>query len=329
MDIGTIEILNHKVLTETLANFRHPELLGQELFAKTTIDGNVAAWSVYAPSRVTGNFRAPGAPATKMDLVKVASRTATLAPVLLEKTLDDAALSWLRSGDASTGDSARARITREQADLNRIVEYTKEYAVWQALTGSLSVDQDDVKFSVDYAFAASHKPTAAVSWAASDTDIAGDIRTWKSLISADCGYAATDVYCNETVMQYIMANDDVVNLLGEGALRAQVAENGCVRRFMGLNWHVYDAGYVDASGTFCRFIPDDRIIMIASGAPFGALVSGSQEIPGGYSHTHRVHGKFAYTTVEANPPGVRIFVGENFLPVIYIPDAILAADVTT
>jgi hypothetical protein len=328
MDIGTVEVLDYKVLTGTLSNFKHPELVGQALMAKAAVEGNIASWDVYSPSRVTGNFRVPGAPATKVDLVKVASRTATLAPVLLEKTLDDMALSWLRSGDAAAGDGARARITREEADLDRVLEYTKEYAVWKALSGTLAVNQGDVKFTVDYDLKNTHKPTASTSWATSSTDVIADIKTWKGLVAADCGYAPTDAYCNESVMEYLMTNDDVASFLGEGALREQVAQNGYITRFMGLAWHVYDAGYIDAAGAFQKFIGDDKLFVVAADAPFGAILSGSQEIPAGFSETRRVYGKFAYSAVESNPPGVRLFVGENFLPVIYIPDAIVAADVT-
>jgi hypothetical protein len=328
MDIGSVEILDYKVLTGTLANFKHPELLGLSLFPSATVEGNIAAWDVYSPSRVTGNFRVPGAAATKVDLVKVASRTATLAPVLLEKTLDDMALSWLRSGDAAAGDGARARITREQADLDRVLEYTKEYTAWKALSGTLAVNQGDVKFTVDYGLRATHKPTASASWATASTDVIADIKAWKALVSADCGYAPADAYCNESVMEYLMTNDDVTAFLGEGSLREQIAKSGYITRFMGLDWHVYNAGYIDGSGAFQKFIGDDKLFIVAAGAPFGAVLSGSQEIPAGFSQTRRVYGKFAYSAVESNPPGVRLFVGENFLPVIYIPDAIVAADVT-
>jgi len=328
MDIGSVEVLDYKVLTATLANFKHPELLGLGLMPGQTIEGNVATWDIYSPSRVMGNFRVPGAPASRMDLVKVASRSATLAPVLLEKALDDSALSWLRSNEANSADGARAKITREESDLNRVLEYTKEYAIWQALCGSLSVNQGDVKFSVDYGIRATHKPTATGSWATASTDVIGDIKAWKALVSQDCGYNATDAYCNESVMEYLMGNDDVAAFLGEGTLREQVAESGYITRFMGLNWHVYDAGYLDAAGTFHKFIADDHLFIVANASPFGSILSGSQEIPAGWSETRRVYGKFAYSAVDSNPPGVRLFVGENFLPVIYIPDAIVAADVT-
>lgn len=328
MDISLVEILDHKVLTATLANFKHPELLGLGLLPSQVVDGNVASWDVYSPSRVTGNFRVAGAPATKVDLMKIASRTATLAPVLLEKALDDAALSWLRSAEAQSGDSARAKITREEADLDRVLEYTKEYAIWQALSGTLAVNQGDVKFTVDYGLDVAHKPTAAASWALAATDVIADIKAWKGVIAESCGYVATDAYCNESVMEYLMGNDDVVAFLGEGSMREQVAESGRIKRFMGLNWHVYDAGYLDSTGTFRKFIADDRLFLVAGGAPFGAILSGSQEIPAGFSETRRVHGKFAYSAVDSNPPGVRLFVGENFLPVLYMPDAVVAADVT-
>ena len=107
-----------------------------------------------------------------------------------------------------------------------------------------------------------------------------------------------------------------------------MAQEGYITRFMGLNWHVYDAGYLDASDTFHSFIPDDTVIIVPGQKVYGRMQVGTQEVPTGFSETVRVYGRFSYAVTQANPPGVNLYVGENFLPVVTLPGAVVCADVT-
>jgi len=327
VNYGELEILHHKVLTRTVKDFKFDSLLGGKLLRKQQIDGITARWDIVSPSREKGAFRIPGEPATVVELVKVAERTATCILMLLEKSLDEGTLAWLRSAGEEDVSAARARITEEQYDLDRRIQYTKEWAIWQALTGTLSIDQENLKLTIDYGLDASHKPTAAASWANADTDIPADVRAWKGLVYEDSGYQPAKAYCNESVMEYMLKNNIVKELLGDYVLREQVAREGYVKRFMGLDWHVYDAGYL-AGETFTKFIGDDTVIMVPGEKVYGRLQVGTQEIPTGFSSVEKAFGKFAYAVTESNPPGVNLFVGENFLPVITIPGAIVCADVT-
>jgi len=328
MNFGELEILHHKVLTRTVVDFTHDELLGNQLLPEEHVEGITAQWDILSPTRQKGAFRVPGEPATRVELEKVGSRTATCILMLLEKALDEATLAWLRLAGEQDVASARARITAEQAELARRIQLAREWAVWQALSGTLTIDQDNLKLTVDYGLDATHTPTAAASWALTDTDIPADVRAWKKLVAQDSGYVAGEAFVNEGVMENMVKNDTVKAVIGETSLKEQLAREGYITRFMGLNWHVYDAGYLDASGTFHTFIPDDTVIILPSQKVYGRMQVGTQEVPTGFSETVRVYGRYSYAVTQSNPPGVNLYVGENFLPVVTLPGAIVCADVT-
>ncbi len=328
MNFGELEILHYKVLTRTVSDFAFEELLGSQLLPEERVEGITAQWDILSPTRQKGTFRIPGEPATRVELERVASRTATCILMLLEKALDEATLAWLRLAGEEDVASARARITAEQMGLARRIQLAREWAVWQALCGELVIDQDNLKLTVDYGLDASHKPTAAASWGLADTDIPGDVRAWKKLIAQDSGYVAGEAFVNEGVMEKMIRNDNVKDVISDTGLKEQLAQEGYITRFMGLDWHVYDAGYLDASGTFHQFVPDDSVIIVPGPKVYGRMQVGTQEVPMGFNETVRVYGSYSYAVTQSNPPGVNLYVGENFLPVITLPGAIVCADVT-
>jgi len=328
MNFGELEILHHKVLTRTVTDFAFPELLGLGLFPEERVEGITAQWDILSPARQKGTFRVPGEPAARVELERVGSRTASCILMLLEKALDEATLAWLRLAGEEDVASARARITAEEAALARRIDLAKEWAVWQALTGQLVIDQPNLKLTVDYGLDESHKPEVSTSWSSSSADIPADVRAWKKLIAQDSGYIAGEAFVNEGVMESMVKNENVKDVIGETSLKEQLAQEGYITRFLGLNWHVYDAGYLDASDTFHSFIPDDTVIFLPSQKVYGRMQVGTQEVPAGYSETVRVYGRFAYAVTQSNPPGVNLYVGENFLPVITLPGAVVCADVS-
>ena len=327
---GELDVLNYQVMTKTVAEFEHPNLVLTSRFPDEVIDGIQARWDVLVPSRQKAGFRVPNQAASKLDLMSVDTRSATCLLMNLEKALDEGALGWLREPGTAEQNNARALITREQADLEARIAYTVEWAVSQALSGTLTCQIGGVNRTIDYGIDSSHKPTASASWATASTDIPDDVGAWAELIEKDSGYAAADAYVNRNTMAYIVKNTKVQNLLGQGTVREQVAESGHITHFMGLDWHVYNAGYIDANGDFQRFIPDDTVVILPRENVFGRLQLGSQMIPAGNGSNDlvKVYGAFSYAVVQTNPPGVNLYVGKNFLPVLVLPDAVVYADVT-
>ena len=327
---GELDILNYQVMTKTVGEFRHPNLMLTARFPDEIIDGIQARWDVLKPSRQKAGFRVPNQAASKLDLMSVDTKSATCLLMNLEKALDEGALGWLREPGTAEQNNARALITREQADLEARIAYTVEWAVSQALAGTLTVQIGGIDRAIDYGIDATHTPTASASWATDTTDIPDDVGAWAELIEKDSGYAAADAYVNRNTMAYIIKNTKVQNLLGQGTVCEQVAESGHITHFMGLDWHVYNAGYIDSGGDFQRFIPDDRVVILPRENVFGRLQLGSQMIPAGNGSNDlaKTFGAFSYAVVQTNPPGVNVYVGKNFLPVLTLPDAVVYADVT-
>ena len=276
---GELDVLNYQVMTKTVGEFQHPNLVLTTRFPDEVIDGIQARWDILKPSRQKAGFRVPNQAASKLDMMSVDTKSATCLLMNLEKSLDEAALGWLREPGTAEQNNARALITREQADLEARIAYTVE---------------------------------------------------WAELIEKDSGYAAADAYVNRNTMAYIIKNTAVQNLLGQGTVREQVAESGHISHFMGLDWHMYNAGYIDANGDFQRFIPDDKVVILPREDVFGRLQFGSQMIPAGNGSNDlvKVFGAFSYAVVQTNPPGINLYVGKNFLPVLTVPDAVVYADVT-
>lgn len=323
-----LNILGHETMTAVVEEFKEPNHQLVELFPPTLIEGDTAEWDIYKASRGIGEFNVRNAPSKPVKLSPKGHKTAQCFKAFDHKRLGADTLANLRAPGMKER-AARAHITREQLDLFRKHARMREYCRAQALTGTLTVNQDDVKITVNYGLSASHKPTAAASWATATTDIPGDVATWKKLVAKDSGRAAARAYCNSSVMAYMLANDNVKELLGDGAYKAQVGKDGHITRFMGLGWRVYDDGYLNGSGTFVPFISDDKLIITPEPGEWGSMQVGGTKIPSDDgSELVDVQAPYAYVELTKDPAGVKLLQGDIFLPVLPIPDSIVYADVT-
>ena len=326
-----LDLLHTATLTATVTGFKYPEFALQgRVFPAAEISGDTAEWDILKPGQSVGEFVAEGAPAKVVALEAVGHRMAKCLKRFDTKFLSGDFLNNLRNL-GTRQKNARALLTREQDALSRRNAYAREYCVAKALSGTLTIAQADVKTAIDYGIASEHKPTAGASWATAATDIPTDIGAWKQLVEEDSGYAAGYAFANDSVLRYLMKNENVKDLLGESALREQVAQSGAINAFMGLEWIFYNAGYRDANGDFVPFIPDDTVILTPGVPGWCAMQVGTTLIPsGGGAGNDLVEatGRYSYAEVETNPPGVKLFCGDCFLPIITIPGAIVYADVT-
>ena len=326
-----LDLLHTTTLTATVTGFKYPEFVLQgRLFPAAEISTDTAEWDVLKPGQSVGEFVADGAPAKVVALEVVAHRMAKCLKRFDAKFLSGDFLNNLRNL-GTRQKNARALLTREQDALSRRNAYAREYCVAKALSGTLAIAQADVKATLDYAIASEHKPTASASWATSSTNIPADLVAWKRLVEEDSGYAAGYAFANDSVLKYLLANEAVKDFLGESALREQVAQSGAINAFMGLEWIFYNAGYRDANGDFVPFIPDDKVILTPSAPGWCAMQVGTTLIPSGDGAGNdlaEVNGRYSYADVEKNPPGVKLFCGDCFLPIITIPGAVVYADVT-
>jgi hypothetical protein len=94
----------------------------------------------------------------------------------------------------------RAKLGKELADIKNRIDWSIEYMCAQAITGTLSVSQDNLAFAVDYNIPAANKVNPTVAWDASSgtIDILGDIDAYNDLIVNALGVGADLMLCGKT-----------------------------------------------------------------------------------------------------------------------------------
>ena len=325
--MAELEILTPEVLTGIIEKYTAPPgNLGQSIFKRIPHPYSVAKWDVIQGNRYRATPTLPNREGRLVSHLGVGQKTASFIYVREKKAFEPTTLRWLREPGQLARANAEAAIRRELNDLNLRVERLVESYCWEALSGTIVVSYDDgSSVSIDLGLATSHKPTAATLWSnTSNSDVIGDVKAWKRLIEQDSGYNATDVYLTSTVMEYVYKNATIKGLFSERH-KEQYLTKGEITDFLGLNWHVYDKGYVNASDTFVSYIATDHIIMIAKDAPgaFELLEGLSADEDAPRNHT----GKFSKSWVEKDPSARFVLVEYNFIPVIKLVDAVVYAKV--
>lgn len=223
------------------------------------------------------------------------------------------------------------------------VQVQKEYLRWQAMNNALTAHTDSVSgvmLSIDYSLPAVVNATTSWATTATATPMA-DIRTMLRSY-AGSGVTEVDIVMNQLNANRIFANEEFRDLVRQSAVVSELGSNNLNGLFKNLcqiaggcrirNIVVYDEGYLDASGTFTRFIPDNRVFFIGmrSGRMPGAPVN-QNEILGVYANTPAL-GAGGMTDVR---PGdymlvedctkcvdirnVQMACGNNGIPIFYQP----------
>ncbi len=322
MAYGELSILQHKVMTNLVNKFPTPQFIGKALFPEKPIDSDTAKWDEIHQNRDMADYVSPDAEGNVVARLGVIEKSSTVACLKEKKQLKGSTMAWLRKPGTEHTQIAEQAVRDELTDLDSRLEFRREWARWQALSGTLTINQANVKFSVDYGIDASHKPTVTTAWSDVSADIIGDLVNWKELIQKDSGEMATTVYLNSKVMSYLIKNTGIKNLMGE-QLKTQILQSGYITRVIGLNFIVYDAGYVPAGGSFTKFITDDKVIMVTS-SPFAEeQVAPSTDPKSGFRP-----GKFSKSWTVEDPSGIWVLIELNSLPIIKKVENIVYADIT-
>jgi len=333
MPLGQLSVLQYSSLTAMVRAFRYPDLQLSARFGglvERTKGGDTAEWDILRKANQRGHIKAPGAPSKRVPLHPAGHRATRCLHYGENKMLDGDRMENIRGLGTDTQAVMEEYVGSEQEGLAMRDNRLREVAISQAMTGTLAMTDDDTIVSVDYGVDATHKPTASASWATAGTDIPADIRAWKRLIRRDSGFNPALAFCNEDIMTKMMANTAVKEFLGAAEYKAQVGQTGYIVRFMGLDWIVYDDGYDTDAGVFTPFIAADKVLFTpAPSKEWFRVIEGSTKIPTQNKETLvSVFGKHSYRTVVDDPAGIKLIVGDRFIPALVVPDAIVYADVT-
>ena len=347
-----ISLLQPTVLRGVVERFTAPESL--EMLSRvpqTPHPFPTVQWEVIRGSRAIARPNVPNSEAHIVPRLGRSSQSAAFVYLREKKVFEPTTLHWLRQSANSVSELANTRaeesVLREVKDLNQRFDNFAEYLIWQACTGTLTLDYPDVQATVDYKFLPSHKASVAGSWAtATPGAIVEDIRALKRLITRDGRVPAVDAYATEKTMTYIFnafANTGAASpgtaggILLSDRMKDQYYQNGILPGFMGLNWKPQEAVYDGVGAAYTanptipaaeqRFFADDALLIgnFTENRPIELFIgpTADDEAPDGYT------GKFAKTWKDKDPSARQYLLEWNLLPVITRPEQfVYVSDVT-
>ncbi|GEM_PF-2070822 len=336
MGLGELEILNHVTLTAAADQFRYgKETEIVDFFCPPgqararTDSGTAFAYDILKASCQVAKPKAEGAPSKRVALTPAGQVSGRCISMAEHKMLDGAAILNLRE-PGTRQVNAKSRIARELKDLDRRRARLRNFAVAQMLTGTLTINEDDIKASVDYKVTGTHIHNAAASWATAGTDIPAHIDGDVELMEKDSGFTPLHALCDREVMRSMMANTAVKSFLGQADYVAQIGKLGFIQNFHGIIWHVLSGGYRNTAGAFVPWIAAGHVVYCPDPSPdWVDIIEGSAMInPLGATDLVEMFGQHSYTILSSDPAGYKLVNGDTFIPKLTVPDALIYVDTT-
>lgn len=213
----------------------------------------------------------------------------------------------------------------------------EEQIIWTLLTTgtfSIALPGGSIGFTDTFAL---QTYTASPTWATVATAVPLlDFRAVQ-LLGAGKGVnfgAGATAYMNRVTANSLLANTNASDLAGKRQANGATFNSvGDINRIL-LDQDVptvvvYDEGYYDATNTFTRFIPNNKVVVVGR--------RGAGERIGEYLKTlnannpNRAPGSYTFTVDRANavngekrvPPNIEVHQGHNGGPVIYYPGSVV------
>ena len=182
----------------------------------------------------------------------------------------------------------------------------------------------------------------SAAWSTAGTDILNDLLTIQLRAVQGSGLPLTRAYYGSSIPHYLAENTAIANLLDSDAMLASQIGMGKIPAnfgFEGLRWiPLHTAFFEDAAGDNQTWFPSDFVVFMPEpSAAWYGMIEGSFEVPDGAlsirgtaadctSDMRSITGMGTYAKLEDDPPGIKQFFVDTFLPALKVPSAIYIAD---
>ena len=220
------------------------------------------------------------------------------------------------------------KIAREQNHLKAIITKRIEWMAANALMGGIEYADNEFSFSIDYDFSSTHKPVLSENnvWGGTSADILGNLRSWKKLIAQDSGLSANIAIAGPEAVEKLLADENIRAMLNNTGLsvgQLQLDNTAYIGRLCGIDVYECAEQYLDGS-TSKPLIPDNAFILAASGAKFVQEYGLIEDLEADARVGMEFFSKLWY---EKDPSAAWLLAESCPLPVVYQPDAVVAAKV--
>jgi hypothetical protein len=318
-----ISLLEPVVLRGVVEDLNPPDdtILSPRL-TKTPYPYPSVVWDVIRGSRQIAKPNIPNSEAHIVPRLGVSQESASFVYLREKKVFEPTTLHWLRTPGQLAARNAEAAVLREVKDLNNRFDQFIEWMCWQALTGYLTFDYEDVRTTVDYKLDVAHRPTIATgvsNAATTSATIRGWFAAWKRLMRRTGRVDIADAWLTQPTMDKIINKfaADATGMYLSDRMKDELFRTGTMSGFLGLNWHIVESTYSDAAGTLVQYVPDDALALTNFSNNALQIYEGptaDDEAPDGHT------GKFTKTWKEKDPSARQILLEWHGLPVIERPD---------
>ena len=337
-----LELLRQEKLTGMIQEFTPEDLIfkGSGILPVENGSGETVTWDIQRTPRNVLGFQGDHSPAKPQQLTGMGQRTAKLGKIFISKNIKASLFNQLRQpGSDAVQKNASAQIALEEKEFAASMDRTEEFLVASALQGEITTTVDDLEVDpIDYGIPAANKftynsgtPSLNIGdWLDVSTDIADAIRRFKKAARVATGKKITRGWISDLVQQALMKNERFIQIMRSTAEGVRALEEGSMGKFMGINWTVADHVYKDAANADVPYLPENvGVFSPEPSTDWGALRYGSDLIPNnaGDGFTEAM-GRYSYSEMQKNPPGLTLYAGLRVFPIIKKPGALIHATVT-
>lgn len=179
------------------------------------------------------------------------------------------------------------------------------------------------------------------AWSGASSDITAQVKELRAAAIKTTGYPVEHAIYGENVPEYLLSNNTVKELVVRNPRMNEAFSQGMIPDgLLGLRWWPgYLSFFEDEEGTVQPLIGADDVTFLPTPDPtWYELLRGTMLVPTGLGQVtqeatqmlnslRQVAGQFSYAAVTHNPPGVRQFAGDTFLPVVKVPRSVWYAQV--
>lgn len=265
----------------------------------------------------------------------------------------------LASGMTGQFDSGRSEIMRQTRDFAQIFENARAALrhsalfsgkIYLAEGGGLLPSSSGAVVTIDFGVPSGNQNQLDIDgagavigapWGTAGTSIIGDLEDLRDRMTKATGYVPRHIFFGSNIRGYLMNNTEIGKLLQSDAGLASSMRSRSFD-FLDFTWHAASgAFYEDTSGTVRSWVGADTIVVTPDpSADWWEPVEGSFMVPGmGADQTfmdgeaalgglEQVYGRFSYAELLKDPPGIKQYFGDTYLPLLKVPSAIAIGDVT-
>lgn len=318
--------------------------------------GNMAKWDISPSTRRTAATTNYGTPARQSTKTSIGSRSAKCIHAFNMEPHDAATLTMLRQFDSPDVQTrGQQLIDAQTANFRLKLNNLRVSSVYSALrygeiyldgNGELLPSASSAVQTVDLQVPAANKGNlgglVTADWNVASTDIPGNISGIVSAGRKGSGTAIRHAYYGKAIPSYFAANNYYKELLRADAVLATSLRSGTIPKGFGnqqIEWHpINDAFFEDSTGVNRDWFPDDFVVFTPEPSKdWYEMIEGSYEVPttlgevGGDANAlvsafKTTHGMFSFAKIDHNPSGIHHFMGDTFLPVFKVPNAVWIAN---